>query len=234
MKGMVAPIIAGKASERASRALTGDIYVREWTSTVGKGKKKKEIHHQVRVNAVTAAVVAVGAALTLGLGAAALWITQKKVSRKRTVDGDYGYDLVLIVEQYETTYKTVTTDITTYYQVIRGVPTVISKETYDSLLGTGAILYEDTKSVGEQVVDKPGYFIVKSKRGVPYGKHEGVPEGENVLTKYQKSKQYFYVRELKCESIWKGEEWLGNRRWWLFHTNQKQTYQIGDRKGFLE
>lgn len=237
-------IIAAKGAEKASKALTGDIYVRKWTSVSGKGKHKKAVEHEVRVNAVTGAVVAVGAALTAGLGMAALWMAQRKLSRKTTDDGDYGHDLVLVLDIYDTTYKTVTVvdepayDETLYWQVIRGTPTLISKETYDSLLGTGAVLYTDVVHYDavtheETVVDVPGYAYVKSKRGVPYKKVDS-PNYTNVLTQYQLSKGYVWKEETKSVSLYdKDDKKIGNRVWWRFHTDQKQTYELGERTGFL-
>lgn len=90
---MVVPVLAAKRVSGpnaaligdATKPLTGDIYVRRWT-TKGKGKKKGiPIEHEVRVNAVTAAVVAVGAAATVAGAAVALWMMQLRIHPRTIV-----------------------------------------------------------------------------------------------------------------------------------------------------
>ncbi len=64
------------ASQVASKALTGDIYVRKRTRIVGKGKKAHVVEDELRVNPVS---VGVGVAATaLGLGLAA-WLLQLRL-----------------------------------------------------------------------------------------------------------------------------------------------------------
>lgn len=66
---MVAPIVAAKAGKsvgEAVKGLTGDLYVRRWTSVTGKGKKKKAVEHEARVNVATVLVGAVAAGVGVG------------------------------------------------------------------------------------------------------------------------------------------------------------------------
>lgn len=68
---MVAPIVAAKAAEGAAgagKALQGEIYTRRWVSVTGKGKKKKEVQHEVHVNplGIGLGVLAVGGAAVAG------------------------------------------------------------------------------------------------------------------------------------------------------------------------
>ena len=71
---------AGIASSEVKKALTGDVYVRRWQSTRGKGKKKQLIDHELRINAVSGAAIAVGTGLTVLFGGMALWMMQLKVT----------------------------------------------------------------------------------------------------------------------------------------------------------
>ena len=80
---MVAPIVAAEAGKRgleAGKALAGDIYTRRWTSEKGKGKKKRVIEHELKVNALSAALIGIGAAATATGAAFALWMTQRKLT----------------------------------------------------------------------------------------------------------------------------------------------------------
>ena len=99
---MVLPAIIGaKAGETATKALTGDIYVRKTIQTVGKGKDKRLLEKELHVNPVTLGIGAVavgGAALLTG---AALWFMQKKPIVSQ------GKEFVRIAEEKDTTYKTV-------------------------------------------------------------------------------------------------------------------------------
>ena len=100
----IPPLIAAKgaanASQKVKTALSGDIYTRRWQSTKGKGKKKKTVDHELRVNAVSAAALAVAGAATVALGAMALWMTQRKL--KPT---DANKTIVRSVRLYEAVYK---------------------------------------------------------------------------------------------------------------------------------
>jgi len=79
-------IVADKASGTASKALTGDIYTREWTTTktVGKGKKKRTVttHHSLRTNPVSVGLGLIAIAGAGLLGAGAVWLTQMKLGPK--------------------------------------------------------------------------------------------------------------------------------------------------------
>jgi hypothetical protein len=96
------PIVAGKGKERATEALKGDIYTRRWTSTAGKGKKKREVEHTVHVNPlgiVVAGGIATAGALALAVAARVAgkgFSTSAPKTAKR------------IVDEYEPTYEDVT------------------------------------------------------------------------------------------------------------------------------
>jgi hypothetical protein len=82
----VAPIVAAKAAEGlqgAGKAAQGEIYARRWTSVTGKGKKRREVQHEVHVNplGIGLGVVAVGGAALLG--AISLYALQLKASPTR-------------------------------------------------------------------------------------------------------------------------------------------------------
>ena len=100
---------AGNASQSVSKALTGDIYTRKWTTTKtkGKGKKKKTvvIDHELKANPVSVGLglLAVGAAAT-GVGIA-MWLTQRKLTHG-VPEG--GAKKRYIVKRYYPVYKTVT------------------------------------------------------------------------------------------------------------------------------
>ena len=78
---MVAPIVAAEAGKRgleAGKALAGDIYTRRWTSEKGKGKKKRVVEHELKVNGLSVAALAVGGALAAAGAGLTLWLMQKK------------------------------------------------------------------------------------------------------------------------------------------------------------
>jgi len=111
MAAMVPFAVKGTQSTAgaASKALTGDIYTRKWTTSkvVGKGKKKKTvvIDHELKANPVSVGLglLAVGAAAT-GVGIA-MWLTQRKL-----IHGvpEGGAKKRYIVKRYYPVYKTVT------------------------------------------------------------------------------------------------------------------------------
>jgi hypothetical protein len=79
--------------------------VRRWTTVKGKGKKKKELDHELHVNPVTvgvAALVAAGAAATVAVG---LWLTQQKVGKTDQVATKTRYAR-LYEAVYEPVYET--------------------------------------------------------------------------------------------------------------------------------
>jgi len=104
---MIPPVlaaeIAAKGKQTASKAITGDVYIRRWTTTrtTGKGKKKRTIttEHEAHVNPLS---IAIGAAVTAVTVGGALWLTQMRAApikkefktdytAKRTTIGKGGY-----------------------------------------------------------------------------------------------------------------------------------------------
>ena len=124
---MVAPIVAAEAGKRgleAGKALAGDIYTRRWTSEKGKGKKKRVVEHELKVNALSAALVTVGAATTAAVGMFALWVAQRKltVTKGKDIDIKWFYkDRRVTVYAGSTPIKTFTSDgFPTTSQVLTG------------------------------------------------------------------------------------------------------------------
>ncbi len=93
---------AQNASQVASSALTHDLYVKRWTSTKGKGKKKKVVDHELHINPVSIAIL--GGAATLGVAAVGLglWLSgnKAKLGGTKTVKR--------IVDEYQAVMETVT------------------------------------------------------------------------------------------------------------------------------
>ena len=100
----ILPIAAGKAKERSTEAVKGDVYVRKWTSVEGKGKKKRVVEHEIHANpgsiGLTAVGLAVGAGVAVVGGALAL-----RFSGKKLITGAGKMERILRV--YDITYKTV-------------------------------------------------------------------------------------------------------------------------------
>ena len=82
---MIPPVlaaeIAAKGKQTASKAITGDVYIRRWTTTrtTGKGKKKRTIttEHEAHVNPLS---IAIGAAVTAATVGGALWLAQMRAA----------------------------------------------------------------------------------------------------------------------------------------------------------
>ena len=80
------PLLAAEAAGKAQKALTGDIYTRRWVQKPKKGKHKGiPIEHEVRVNALTGAIVGVGVATTGLLVGVAAWMMHQKLEKKAKV-----------------------------------------------------------------------------------------------------------------------------------------------------
>ena len=81
MASMIAAEAGKKGSEIASKALTGDIYTRKWATKPKRGKKQVgEVQHELKVNALTLAILGVGAGATATAAAFALWMTQRTLT----------------------------------------------------------------------------------------------------------------------------------------------------------
>lgn len=248
---MTVPIIAAKkGGDALNKALTGDLYVRRWTSTKGTGKKKREIEHEAHVNPLVLGFAAVAAGVTAVGAGVALWMMQRKVDVN-----DYHY-IYLIVDQMDTTYKevqVVVTEAYTYDRLVWHEPVYytekipiayddegnpIAWKTVETLVTEGytTTVTETVPAVYETrtVVDKPGYYIVKNGRGIPYMRKEGVAfEGNlttpaNVLTQKQSSLNYTFNGIMHPEVAIKG----GVRKWWRFISTDKKSVSLGEREGF--
>ena len=201
---------AGIASSEVKKALTGDVYVRKWTSSTGRGKKKQLVDHEVHFNPLVIAgtVVAAGAAATLGM--MALWFSQRKLTTTA------GKTIIRRVRIYEPIYKMVTIidtpakDVsTTNYRTVRPpvvhgvvighrctrdgavymVTDPIDEQEYFRWLAlhephgvvdiTGdyqppsyeepyiVIVHYDAVTHEERVLDRAGYGVVYTERGIP-------------------------------------------------------------------
>lgn len=99
---MSVPVPQVEIARKGTRALTGDIYTRRWTTekTVGKGKKKRKvvIEHEARVNPVSLAILAVAGAGAGLLALGGLWMAQMRVGPK---DGKRTFVTVDIVKNGE-------------------------------------------------------------------------------------------------------------------------------------
>ena len=84
---MIPAQLAEKAAGKASRALTGDVYVSKWQTTKGKGKKKKVVDRELHINPLLV-IAAVGAGvLAVGVG---MFATQATLKAK------YGHKFAVI------------------------------------------------------------------------------------------------------------------------------------------
>ena len=75
---MIPAQLAEKAAGKASRALTGDVYVSKWQTTKGKGKKKKVVDRELHINPLL--VIA-------AVGAGALAVDVGMFATKTTIEG---------------------------------------------------------------------------------------------------------------------------------------------------
>ena len=93
---------AVKGAQSAQAALQHDLYVKKWTSTKGKGKKKKIVEHELHINPVSVAIL--GGAATLGVAAIGLglWLSGNKMGLKD------GKTIKRIVDEYQAVMQTVT------------------------------------------------------------------------------------------------------------------------------
>lgn len=242
---MTVPIIAAKeGAEALNKALTGDIYVRRWTSTTGKGKKKREVEHEAHINPLVLIGTAVGAGLAAVGAGLTLWTVQRKV------DLNDGHDITLIIDQIDTTYKDVqvlTRPEDTYTKTIwhepvyytenlpiayddegnpiawKTVETLVTEGWLETITETAPAYY-----VTKTVVDKPGYYMVRNARGIPYARRDGIANYVNVMTQRQQALDYNYVGDVRSETPLPN----GTRKYWRFHSKNKRSISLGERDGF--
>ena len=218
---MIPVIAAKKGSDVASKALTGDIYVRRWTSVPKKGKRKGvPVEHEVRVNAVTAAVAAVGVGLAALAGGAALWMTQQKLGKSS------GFKTIIRrVRVYEATYKTVTVVdtpahdewVTTY---IHGVPKQV-------LVHYEAVTHQET------IPDRAMRTVVMTDRGVPIRQYEGYDMSVQAVLGPRLGADYTATSTLRDYT---GADHIGTFHEWdvKYTSASKHPLQLNERKGLLE
>ena len=221
MASMIAAEAGKKGSEIAAKALTGDIYTRRWTSVVGKGKKKKAVDHEVRVNALTLAIAAVGAASTAALGAGALWLSQKKLGRtdstvvyRRSVSTPATTQTVVVKKGYSETYTT--------YTRVPGFDEPVPREFTRYI----------EPVTEERTVD--GTTRVYTKNGMPIAtKPIPNPSFEANTGKYlHKTTELRYVWTKRLVRDYTDAK--GNRvRWWECTTTDRSSLGMSERPGFL-
>jgi hypothetical protein len=219
---MVAPILAAKGLQNASKPLTGDIYVRRWTTVKGKGKKKKELDHELHVNPVSvgvAALVAAGAAATVAVG---LWLTQQKVGKT-----DQAKTKTRFARLYEAVYETVTVvdtpardeTVTTY---IHGYPKTV-------VVHYEAVTHQETR------VARASRLVVYTDRMLPIRTVAEATNYDGVISKHEAAQGWVTVGEFGTVFT-TGEDRLGKyvEVKVSLKNDSKFKYGISPRAGLLE
>lgn len=163
---MIPPVlaaeIAAKGKQTASKAITGDVYIRRWTTTrtTGKGKKKRTIttEHEAHVNPFS---IAIGAAVTAVTVGGALWLMQMGAKPIKV----------------ETT-KVITA---THTQFAQAAKTGWTEFTYRTDLQTGFAV-RGANIVHPAVVAKPDIWTVK-KGAYGYGIPSTAPTAQDAVYK---------------------------------------------------
>ena len=211
MASMIAAEAGKKGSEIAAKALTGDIYTRRWTSEKGKGKKKRVIEHELKVNALSAALVAVGAAATAAIGMTGLWMAQRKLTVTQ------GKDMIRIYDWHDAVVTTTTVQVphtrTTY---IHGNPKEVTTYTTETKVA----------------VTKQPYGIIRTQQGgVPIkyitAKAPAAPNYWDALSTGEKARGWRFAEVERTENF----DW-GHRYVLRFHNDKKSTLGTDGRPGF--
>ena len=236
----VPPVLALQAADSSRQAvaksLTGDIYVRRW-STVKKRPKHKGgpqvIDHELHVNPVSIGLGLVALGGAAAAAAAALWLGQRKL-----VYGAGGTDnpavMWRIVKQYEAQTKTITVvdqpAVPGHYETvityIKGYP----KEVQIWVEGTPAITHEQT------VVTRPERVVVTTLRGVPVRTYQGYDTTPNaVLSEREKSMGWQLSSDRQGTAyLGEGKDTLGSyqKMKYKFVNASKKRLGTDERKGF--
>lgn len=217
------PLEGAKRASKAANALTGDIYVRRWTTVVGKGKKKREVEKELHVNPLMLIGTAVAGGVAVAGAAVGLWLTQRKVGKAAQAEN------VRIMRFYEPVFEektvVITPETTTTVWDARGVPhTVI----VPAVLGT------------ETVMTKAGRLVVYSKRMRPL---RNIVTNDAVWSEY--AEEYLSAKEraigwehddLRPITDMYGEDYLGKfyQRAMPIRNKSKKPLTLEQRQGMFE
>jgi hypothetical protein len=230
----VPPVLALKAVDSSRQAvaksLTGDIYVKRW-STVRKRPKHKGgpqvIDHELHVNPVSVGLGLVALGGAAAVAAAALWLGQRKVT--------YGADdknpaiMWRIVKQYGAQTQTVTVVDQPAWDETVQVPmwTPTGFKWVTTVIHHPAITHEET------VVTRPERVVVTTLRGVPVRTYQGSDTtADAILSEREKSLGWAYA---ESTVLGEGKDTLGSylKMKYKFVNPTKKRLGTTEREGFL-
>lgn len=229
---MVAPILAAKGAQNAANALTGDIYVKRWTSVHGKGKKKKEVDHELHINPLTALAAAALGAGALATAAVGLWLTQQKVGKKMSGDTVLPKLKVRYARLYEGVYETITTVVVdspaheeTYTTYIHGFPKGVTR-------WVQAVTHEEYK----QIVKKAPRCVLYTDRFIPLKTVAGIELVDKIpwFSEHEAAKGWTFSESASFSKT--GEDTLGSYSQYkiVLKNENKASYGITQRTGLFE